>query len=85
MYVKFIRPQILPLEYDSPEAKVFLNWCGKPLPQGDLNKKVKNFFRRYGYDLSITRLREIIATHVEESANDLTNEGMNDHGFTPSH
>lgn len=76
MYVKYLRPQILADEYDSDDAKVFLNWNGKPLGPGDLNKKVKKFFRRYGYDLSITRLREIIATHVEDSAQDLTNEGL---------
>jgi hypothetical protein len=74
--VKYLRPQILADEYDSDDAKVFLNWNGKPLGPGDLNKKVKKFFRRYGYDLSITRLREIIATHVEDSAQDLTNEGL---------
>lgn len=73
--MKYLRPQILPEEYDSPEAKVFLNWNGKPLGAGDLNKKVNKFFKRYGYDLTITRLREIIATHVENSAHELTNEG----------
>lgn len=75
IYVEYLRKYILPEEFNTDDAKVFLNWGGKPLAQGEVNKKVQSFFRRYGYDLSITRLRSILATHIEESSNDLTNEG----------
>ena len=75
LYVKYIRKQILPPEFDSDEAKVFLTWAGKPLAQGDTTRKIKKFFSRYGYDLSVTRLREIMATHIEESSELLSNKG----------
>jgi len=75
LYVKYVRRQILPEELDSDEAKVFLTYQGNALAQGDVNKKVKKFFERYGYDLTVTKLREIMMTHVEESSGELTNEG----------
>lgn len=76
LYVKYIRKQILQEEYDSDDAKVFLNWEGKPLIMGVMNRKVKSFFARYGYDLTVTRLREIVATHIEESSQQLTSTGL---------
>jgi hypothetical protein len=53
------------------------------LGQGDLTRKVKKFFERYGYDLSVTRLREIMATHIEDSSGALSNEGQNFLFFSP--
>ena len=79
LYVKYVRKQILPDELDSDEAKVFLTYQGKALGQGDTTKKVKKFFERYGYDLTVTKLREIMMTHVEESSGELTNEGSTHH------
>jgi len=75
IYVKYLRKQVILEEYDSEEAKVFLNWHGNPLGEGELNKKVKKFFLRYGYDMSVTRLRDIVATHIEKHSNDLTDAG----------
>lgn len=74
--MKFLRKQVIEEEFDSDESKVFLNWEGRAFSTGEINRRIKSFFKRYGYDLSVTRLREIVATHVEETSKDLTNEGL---------
>jgi len=66
LYVKYLRPHVIPPDVDSDEAALFPSWKGTPLAQGEASKKVSNIFRRYGYNLSVTRLRAIISTHLEE-------------------
>lgn len=66
LYVKYIRPHVIPPDIDSDEAALFPSWKGTPLAQGEASRKVSNIFKRYGFILSTTRLRDIISTHVEE-------------------
>jgi hypothetical protein len=66
IFVKYIRKHVIPLEVDSDESVLFPSWKGTPLAQGEASKKVNNIFKRYGYNLTITRMRSIISTHVEE-------------------
>ena len=66
IFVKYIRKHVIPSEVDSDESVLFPSWKGTPLVQGEASKKVSNIFRRYGYNLTITRLRSIISTHIEE-------------------
>jgi hypothetical protein len=66
IFVKYIRKHVISPECDSGEAVLFPSWKGTPLAQGEASKKFSNIFRRYGYNLTVTRLRSIISTHVEE-------------------
>jgi hypothetical protein len=66
LYVKYLRKDIIPAEIDSEDAVLFPSWKGTPLSQGEGSKKISNIFQRYGYNLSITRLRAMISTHIEE-------------------
>jgi hypothetical protein len=66
IFVKYIRKHVIPLEVDSDESVLFPSWKGTPLAQGEASKKVNNIFKRYGYNLTITRMRAIVSTHVEE-------------------
>lgn len=66
LYVKYLRKYVIPDDIDSEEAALFPSWKGTPLSQGEASKKISNIFKRYGYNLSVTRLRAIISTHVEE-------------------
>lgn len=66
LYVKYLRRHVIPADVDSEEAVLFPTWKGTPLSQGEASKKISSIFRTYGYNLSVTRLRGIISTHVEE-------------------
>ena len=66
LFVKYIRPHVIPPDIDSEEAVVFCTFAGTALHQGEVSKKLNQFFLRYGYDLNVTRLRSIISTHLEE-------------------
>jgi hypothetical protein len=66
IFIKYIRKHIIPEDIDSEDAVVFPSFKGSPLCQGEASKKVSNIFKRYGYHLSVTRLRAMISTHVED-------------------
>lgn len=66
IFIKYIRKHIIPEDVDSDEAVVFPSFKGSPLCQGEASKKVSNIFKRYGYHLSVTKLRAMISTHVED-------------------
>jgi hypothetical protein len=69
IFVKYVRRHVVSSESDSGEAVLFPSWKSTPLAQGEASKKVSNIFKRYGYNLTVTRLRSIISTHVEEKFN----------------
>jgi hypothetical protein len=66
IFIKYIRKHIIPEDIDSEDAVVFPSFKGSPLCQGEASKKVSNIFKRYGYHLSVTKLRAMISTHVED-------------------
>ncbi len=66
IYVKFIRKQRIPDEIDSDEATLFPTYKGTPLTKGEASKKINLVFVKYGYDLSVTKLRDILSTYIEE-------------------
>lgn len=66
IFIKYIRKHVIPPEIDSEEAVVFPSFKGSPLCQGEASKKASNIFKRYGYHLSVTKLRAMISTHVED-------------------
>jgi hypothetical protein len=66
IFIKYIRKHVIPQDVDSDDAVVFPSYRGTPLCQGEGSKKVSNIFKRYGYQLSVTRLRAMISTHLEE-------------------
>ena len=72
LFVRYIRPHIIPHNYDSEDAIVFCTSHGTPLHQGEITKKINKFFLRYGYNLNVTKLRGILATHLEESVQNET-------------
>lgn len=76
LYVKYLRKDVIPAEMDSEDAVLFPSWKGTPLSQGEASKKISNIFQRYGYNLSITKLRAMISTHVEDrfTKNEITLE-----------
>jgi hypothetical protein len=76
-YVKHIRKQRIPEEVDSDEATLFPSYLGTPLTKGEANRKVHLIFEKYGYDLSITKLRDMLSTHIEElyKSGTITQEG----------
>jgi hypothetical protein len=78
IYVKYIRIQIIPEEIDSDEAALFPSFAQTPLGRGEASKKINLVFRKYGYDLSVTKLRDMLSTHIEELFRDgkLTATGM---------
>ena len=78
LYVKYIRPHVIGPDIDSDDAVVFPSFRGTPLSSGEATKKINNVFSSYGYDLSITTLRDMLATHIETLYQDgkLTEEGQ---------
>lgn len=66
IFIKYIRKHIIPDDIDSDEAVVFPSFKGSPLCQGEASKKVSNIFKRYGYHITVTKLRAMISTHVED-------------------
>jgi hypothetical protein len=66
IFIKYIRKHIIPQDVDSQEAVVFPSFKGSPLCQGEASKKVSNIFKRYGYHITVTKLRAMISTHIEE-------------------
>ncbi len=66
IYVKYIRKQIIPEEIDSDEACLFPSFAKTPLGRGEASKKIGLIFKTYGYDLCVTKLRDMLSTHVEE-------------------
>jgi hypothetical protein len=66
IYVKYIRSQRIPEDIDSDEATLFPSYIGTPLSRGEANRKVHSIFEKYGYDISVTKLRDMFSTHVEE-------------------
>ncbi len=77
IYVQFIRKQIIPEDIDSDEATLFPTSVKTPLSQGEISKKINLVFKKYGYDLCVTKLRDILSTHIEElhSSNAITPTG----------
>lgn len=77
LYVDHIRKSAILPEHDSEEAALFLTYIGTPLSDGEASKKVERIFHRYGYHVTITKLRAMISTHIEDMyhENKLTIEG----------
>lgn len=66
IYVKYIRAQIISPDIDSDESCLFPSFAKTPLGRGEASKKIGLIFQIYGYDLSVTKLRDMLATHIEE-------------------
>lgn len=77
LYVTHIRKTAIQPEMDSDDAVLFPTYKGTPLSSGEASKKVEKIFRTYGYHITITTLRDMISTHVEDmfQAGNLTREG----------
>ena len=77
LYIKYIRPHVIGPDIDSDDAVVFPSFRGTPLSSGEATKKINNVFATYGYDISITTLRDMLSTYVETLYQDgkLTEEG----------
>lgn len=66
IYVNHIRKQRIPEDVDSDDATLFPTYNGTPLSKGEVNKKVNSVFKKYGYDICITKLRDMMSTHIED-------------------
>lgn len=66
IYVRYIRSQRIPGDIDSDDATLFPTYKGTPLVKGEVNRKVNSIFATYGYDICVTKLRDMLSTHVEE-------------------
>jgi hypothetical protein len=77
LYVTYIRKTAIPPELDSDDAVLFPTYKGTPLSSGEASKKVEKIFRTYGYHLTITTLRDMISTRIEDmfQSGELTSEG----------
>jgi hypothetical protein len=77
LYVTYIRKTAIPPELDSDDAVLFPTYKGTPLSSGEASKKVEKIFRTYGYHLTITTLRDMISTRIEDmfQSRELTSEG----------
>jgi hypothetical protein len=64
--VNHIRKTAIPPDIDSDEAVLFPTSLGTPLASGEASKKVEKIFRIYGYHITVTTLRDMISTHVED-------------------
>lgn len=69
LFVCYIRCQIIPPNVDSDEAILFPNSKGEKLASGELTRKIQNIFSPYGYHITVTRLRDMLSTHIEELYN----------------
>lgn len=65
IYVKHIRKQVIEEDIDSDDATLFPTYKKTPLARGEASKKINSIFKKYGYDLTVTKLRDMISTHVE--------------------
>lgn len=72
IYVKHIRKQVIPESIDSDEAVLFPTSKQTPLVHGEVSKKINLIFKTYGYDLTVTKLRDMFSTHIEELYQDGT-------------
>ncbi len=66
LFVCYLRCQVIPSDVDSDEAILFPNFKGQPLASGELTRKIQNIFSPYGYHITVTRLRDMLSTHIEE-------------------
>lgn len=66
IYVKYIRKQIITEDIDSDDAALFPTTQKTPLANGEVSKKINLIFKTYGYNLTVTKLRDIFSTHIEE-------------------
>ena len=66
IYVKYIRKQVIPQEIDSDEATLFPTFKGTPLAKGEVSRKINSIFKTYGYDLNVTKLRDMLSCHIED-------------------
>jgi hypothetical protein len=66
LFVSYLRPQIIPPEIDSDESILFPNSKGQQLATGELTRKIQNIFTPYGYHITVTRLRDMASTHIED-------------------
>lgn len=66
IYVKYLRNQIIPEEIDSDQATLFPTFAKTPLAKGEVSKKINSIFKRYGYDLNVTKLRDMLSCHIED-------------------
>jgi len=70
IYVKYIRSQVITEDIDSDESTLFPTFITTPLTSGEATKKINSIFKTYGYDLSITKLRDMLSCHIEELKRD---------------
>lgn len=66
IYVRFIRKQIIPENIDSDEAALFPTYASSPIKNGEASKKINLIFSKYGYDICVTKLRDMLSTYIEE-------------------
>ena len=67
LFVKYIRPWVIPPNVDTEESVIFCTSIGTPLSPGEISRKVGKIFLRYGYKLNVTRLRSLLSTHIQEA------------------
>lgn len=65
MFVRYIRPTAIKPEVDSSNSTLFPTFEGHPLAQGEVNKKIRRFFARWGFDLNITAIRKTVAAYMK--------------------
>ena len=77
IFVRYIRKQIIPEDIDSNDATLFPTFAGTPLAKGESTKKINLIFKKYGYNLTVTKLRDMLSTHLEDlfSSGKLSAEG----------
>lgn len=66
LYVDNLRKSAILPEFDSKDAALFPTYNGTPLSSGEVSKKVEKIFKVYGYHITITKLRAMISTYIEE-------------------
>ena len=78
LYVNHLRKSAIPQDIDSDDSALFPTYGGTPLTSGEASRKVEIIFKRYGYHINITTLRDMISTHVEDmfQEGELTKEGQ---------
>lgn len=79
IFIKYIRPTAIPAVVDSSLSTLFPTFEGRPLAQGEVNKKMKKLFARWGLDLSITEIRKTVAAYMKalEEKKHISTEGDN--------
>lgn len=66
LYVNHIRKSAISPENDSEDSVLFPTYNGTPLSSGEVSKKVEKIFKIYGYHITITKLRAMISTYIED-------------------